>query len=107
MAPPRPPASTIRSTLVRSLLTAALATALLASSASAQVGHTPEHSPYRDLEHRQELTLLSGYYNPSKDPAGVAPQSGPLLGLRYDVRIGGPAYLTTRVARVFSQRTIL
>jgi hypothetical protein len=89
------------------LLTAALAAALLASSASAQVGHTPEDSPYRDLEFRQEMTLFSGYYSPSKDPAGVAPQSGPLVGLRYDVRVGGPAYLTARVARVFSQRTMV
>lgn len=92
---------------MRSFLTAALAVALLATSASAQVGHTPESSPYRDLEYRQEMTLFSGYYSPSKDPAGVAPQSGPLIGLRYDVRVGGPAYLTARVSRVFSQRTII
>ncbi|MFL5577363.1 MAG: hypothetical protein ACJ79S_15500 [Gemmatimonadaceae bacterium] len=92
---------------MRSILPAALAVALLAAPASAQIGHTPENSPYRDLEFRQEMTLYSGYYSPSKDPAGVAPQSGPLVGLRYDIRVGGPAYLTARVARVFSERTIL
>jgi hypothetical protein len=93
---------------VRSLLTAAASGVLLAAStAGAQVGYPPERSPYRDVEYRQELTLLSGYYAASTDPAGVAPQSGPMLGARYDVRIGGPASLTARVARVFSERNVI
>ena len=73
---------------MRFLFTAAAAAALLASTAGAQVGYPPERSPYRDLEYRQELTLLTGYYAASADPAGVAPRSGPMLGLRYDVRVG-------------------
>ena len=87
---------------MRSFFTAAAAVALLASTAGAQVGYPPERSPYRDVEFRQELTLFSGYYAAGQDPAKVAPQSGPMLGLRYDVRVGGPASLTARVARVFS-----
>jgi hypothetical protein len=92
---------------VRIILTAAAAVALLASSAQAQVGYDPERSPFRDVEYRQELTLLTGYYAASADPAKVAPQSGPMLGLRYDVRIGGPASLTARAAGVFSERNIV
>ena len=92
---------------MRFIFTAAAAAALLASTAGAQVGYPPERSPYRDLEYRQELTLLTGYYAASADPAGVAPRSGPMLGLRYDVRVGGPASLTARVARVFSERNVL
>ena len=92
---------------MRSLFTAAAAAALLASTAGAQVGYPPERSPYRDVEFRQELTVLTGYYAASADPAKVAPQSGPMLGLRYDVRVGGPASLTARVARVFSERNVV
>lgn len=86
----------------------AAALLLLAPSvARAQVGHTPESSPYRDLVYHQGLTLLVGSFNAAKDPAGVAPRSGPLVGVRYDWRLGGPASLTGRVARVFSERRIL
>jgi len=92
---------------VRSFLPAIAAVALFSTGAAAQVGYPPERSPYRDVEFRQELTLLTGYYAASKDPAGVAPQSGPLVGLRYDIRVGGPASLTARVARVFSERTVI
>lgn len=92
---------------MRSIVTAAAAAVLLARAAGAQVGYPPERSPYRDVEFRQELTLLTGYYSASTDPAEVAPRSGPLLGLRYDVRVGGPASLTVRAARVFSERNVI
>jgi hypothetical protein len=72
-----------------------------------EVGHPPERSPYRDLEYRQEVSLFTGYYVASKDPAGVAPQSGPMVGARYDIRVAGPAQLTVRGAHVFSRRTII
>jgi hypothetical protein len=87
------------------LLAAALAAA--AAPAAAQVGFTPEKSPYRDLDYRQELTAYTGWFAASKDQAGVAPQSGPLVGARYEVRIGGPAQLMTRFARVFSERNVI
>lgn len=70
-------------------------------------GHLPQASPYRDLEYKQELTVVSGYFRPSKDPAGVAPREGPLLGVRYDLHLGGPAYFTARVAGVASHRTVI
>jgi len=38
---------------------------LAALPAAAQVGHDPEHSPYRDLEHKQEITWLVGYLRAS------------------------------------------
>jgi hypothetical protein len=73
----------------------------------AQVGYPPAQSPYRDLEFRQELTPYAGWFAASKDPAGVAPQSGPLIGLRYEARVGGPAQLSVRAARIFSERTVV
>ncbi|HVE78725.1 MAG TPA: hypothetical protein VNA89_07680, partial [Gemmatimonadaceae bacterium] len=62
---------------------------------------------YRDLEFRHALTLYGGQFNAAKDPAGVAPQAGPLLGVRYDWRLGGPATFTARVAHVWSEREIV
>ena len=89
--------------------TAAMAFVLsaLAAPASAQVGHPPDRSPYTDLEFKQEATLFSGYYNAAKDPAGVLPRGGPLVGARYDLRLGGPAYLTVKSAGVITDRTVL
>ena len=92
--------------LYSSLLLAALAVVPFAS-ASAQVGYTPEKSPFRDLEFRQELTLIGGYFAASKDAARVAPQSGPMIGAHYEVHVGGPAYFTAELANVFSQRNIV
>ena len=86
--------------------------AVLACSAptvpvAAQVGHIPQRSPYVDLEYRQEATLFGGYYYAGSDNAGVAPGSGPMVGLRYDLRLGGPALLTTKFAYVSSQRDVI
>ena len=72
-----------------------------------EVGYPPERSPFRDLEYRQELTGFAGYFAASRDAAGVAPQSGPMVGVRYEMRIAGPASFTARVANVFSERTII
>ena len=74
------------------------------SPALAQVGYEPERSPFRDLRYSQSLTVLAGYLHAPVDPAGVAPQSAPLLGLRYEVRLGGPAQFMARVATAFSER---
>ena len=83
----------------------ALGVPLAPARLHAQVGYPPERSPFYDLEYRQEITPFVGYFLASGDPAKVAPRSGPLVGARYDVRVGGPAQLTVRAARVFSERT--
>jgi hypothetical protein len=84
-----------------------VAIAVIAPAGSAQVGYPPMQSPFRDLEYRQEFTLYSGYYAASDDPVGVAPRSGPTLGARYELRVGGPAQLSVRFARVWSERTVI
>ena len=88
---------------------AALACATLSVPAAAfgQVGYPPESSPFRDLEYRHELTLFGGVFNAGKDPAGVAPRGGPMAGLRYELRVGGPAHLMVRAAYVSSERQAL
>ena len=82
----------------------ALALALVATSARAQVGHLPEHSPYRDLEASQEISFFGGHYSAGQDVLGIAPRGGPMYGLRYEIHLGGPAFLMARFAHVNSER---
>ena len=88
---------------MRSLL-GAFALVFMAATAQAQVGHLPDKSPYRDLENSQEMTVLYGHYNAAADPVGVAPQDGPMWGLRYQIHVGGPAFLVARWGHVNSSR---
>ena len=82
----------------------ALALVVVATTAEAQVGHLPQNSPFRDVETRQELTFFGGTFNAGGDPAGVAPRSGPMYGLRYEIHVGGPAFLMARWSHVNSER---
>ena len=83
------------------------ASLLAGARAEAQVGYPVDRSPFIDLEYRQSFSVFGGWFAAGKDPAGIAPQSGPLTGLRYDVYIGGPASFTARVATAVSERTVL
>jgi len=87
----------------RALLIVGL-TLLSGSTISAQVGYPPARSPYLDLEHAQELTLIAGEYHAHRDAANVGPQSGLITGLHYEWRAGGPAHLIAEVARISSER---
>ncbi len=91
-------------TLMNRRIPIAMILAALPLAAGAQVGHPPQRSPYRDLEYRQELTFFGGRYGAAADPAGVAPQSGAMVGAHWEYRLGGPAYLTARVAGVVTER---
>lgn len=74
---------------------------------AAQVGYDPSSSPYRDVPWRQGLTFTAGWYNAAIDPAGVAPRSAPMYGLRYDLQLAGPAQLTVRSVATASKRHLL
>ncbi|MDQ6717392.1 MAG: hypothetical protein M3Z17_03465, partial [Gemmatimonadota bacterium] len=74
----------------------AVALLLISSTATAQVGHLPTQSPFRDIEGGQELTLFGGHYNAGADAVGVAPKPGAILGLLYQIHVGGPANLMVR-----------
>jgi hypothetical protein len=96
---------TARATAPAAALAAALAAA--AAPAGAQVGHPPARSPFTDLEFRQHVSVVGGYYRAAADPAGVAPRGGGIVGVQYDLGFGGPVFITTRVRSVASERTIL
>ena len=80
---------------------------LVAAPASAQVGHEPDKSPFVDLEYKQEFTPYGGYARARKDAAGVVPKSASLVGLRYELFLGGPVSLTTDLSGMFSQRDVI
>lgn len=82
--------------------------ALLASlPAAAQVGHEPAKSPYVDLEYNQEITAMFGYMRARHDPAGVAPQSAPFAGVRYEWSLTGPLALSADFSNAFSNRNVV
>lgn len=85
--------------MIRRIQPIACAILLIAPSASsltAQVGHTPETSPYQDLRGKQALTLTTGLLAPGGDPAGVGPRSGMQVSLRYELLLTGPLWLQAR-----------
>jgi hypothetical protein len=84
-----------------------VALALGSGALQAQVGYDPHSSPYRDLRQTQELTAFSGYFRAKADPARVAPQSGPIIGVLYQWRPSGPMHLNASFSRVSSQRRVL
>jgi hypothetical protein len=73
---------------------------------AAQVGTTPDKSPYLDDYKTQELSLESGWFFGGHDPAHVAPHDGLLTGIRYGWRAGGPAVLTAEFAEINTHRTV-
>jgi hypothetical protein len=79
----------------------------LSAELSAQVGFPPQRSPFRDLERTQEVSFITGWYRAKRDPAQVAPESGPLIGVHYQWRASGPANLTASLSRVESERNVL
>jgi hypothetical protein len=96
----------VRSERVKAILCGVVAL-LMAVPATAQVGHAPEDSPYRDLEHRQEITLLGGWVKARHDPAGVAPQSAPMVGARYEFNLAGPLSLSSDITALFASRDVI
>lgn len=91
----------------RTMAGVVLAMACVAPTATAQVGYEPAASPYRDVEYRQGVTAFAGWFSAALDPARVAPRSGPMAGLRYDLHLTGPAQLTVRSAYVSSERNVI
>lgn len=89
------------------LVSVAAVLAVCPGPAWAQIGTLPERSPYRDIEFRQEWTTFAGQFDARRDPAGVAPRGGVFIGERWAIKLGGPAYFTTRLAGSVQERTII
>lgn len=82
--------------------------AVTASSAGAQVvGFPPDRSPYRDRDYNRDWTLFAGQFSAEKDPLGVAPADGPMVGVRWQMHLTGPMYFGVRLAGASVERTII
>jgi hypothetical protein len=105
---PVPRFVSIGSTPAKALLVAILACCALPAAAAAQViGHLPDASPYLDVDSPKELSIFGGYYNASKDLAGVAPTAGPAIGVRETIQLAGPAIALFRLSHAFTDRTVV
>ena len=59
---------------------------LAPAAAHAQVGHRPGDSPYRDIFKGHTVTGFAGYIGGSGGRFAIAPNKGPVYGVRYDIR---------------------
>jgi hypothetical protein len=55
---------------------------------SAQVGHDPSRSPYRDVRRGGTVLVMGGYLGGSRGEPGVGISNGPTGGLRYELPLG-------------------
>src|SRR5712691_9628035 len=67
---------------------AGLLTAYPPTRLSAQVGHYPTHSPYRDVRRGGVAVITFGYLGGERGGPGVGMANGPSGGLRYEVSFG-------------------
>jgi hypothetical protein len=97
----------LRTSIGAIVVGATLAGAGRLSAQPGRVGSLPANSPYVDLPFSQELTFFGGTYHAHRDIADVGPQSGPIGGVHYEWRAGGPAHITGEVAYISSERNLI
>jgi opacity protein-like surface antigen len=91
----------------KALLALALLFATSPALVAQTVGSLPDQSPYLDLHDSMRFGLVAGWLDTGHDAVGVNPKSAPMVGVRYDLPIGGPMYLTGTVFGASTDRTIL
>jgi len=92
---------------VSALRFAILAVATASSLGAQVVGTLPLRSPFADLEDGQRIGVFAGWLVTGRDPLGVRPHASPILGARYDVQMGGPAYFTGRLLGIPARHDVL
>src|SRR5881397_36445 len=69
------------------MLLALLCMVLTRVPLSAQVGHDPGSSPYRDIRRGHVIRVLGGYLNGGRGTVPVGPTGGATGGLRYEYQV--------------------
>jgi hypothetical protein len=92
---------------VKATLFALLALLVAVPLAAQQVGYPPAASPFTDLEYKQEITPFGGWATARTDAANILPQSASLVGLRYQVYIGGPVSFDADFSRMAAIRNVI
>lgn len=95
--------------MVAGFTTLMSAATMLAAPASAQqvVGRLPTESVIHDLNDGQRFGVFTGWLATGRDPAGVRAHSAPLFGVRYDLIMGAPAYLSLRMFGMKSDHDVV
>ena len=93
----------------RSLLSPALALLLACGStlAAQTIGSLPDKSPFLDLHDPMRFGVFAGWLATGKDIVGVGPKSAPFFGVRYDLAVGGPVYMTGSLFGASTTRSVL
>jgi hypothetical protein len=74
--------------LVRLTLCGAAISLLAVRPISAQVGHPPGDSPFRDIRKGHTITATGGYFAGGGGQFKIGPHKGAMYGGRYDIRTG-------------------
>ena len=74
---------------------------------TAQVGHDPGQSPYKDVRPGGTLLVSGGYFGGSRGGPGVGISNGPTGGLRYEVPFGGALGVSLGVAYAQTTRFVV
>ena len=74
---------------------------------SAQIGHPPQSSPYRDIRKGHTFTIAGGYFGGDGGDFGIGPHNGPLIGGRYDIRTAGALQIGLGIAYADLERFIV
>ena len=90
--------------MIRFIVLLLTATALLHPSA---VTAQTIPSSYRHIEHGQEAGIFLGTFSAATGQFDLGPDSGPLLGARYAVEVGGPVFIEGLATTLFSNRDVI
>lgn len=74
---------------------------------SAQVGHAPSSSPFRDINTRQSVTFFAGTFSGNTAEAGTGADRGPVFGVRIRTRLSGPIDLMATFSHIGSERLVI
>jgi hypothetical protein len=74
---------------------------------SAQVGHPPGSSPFRDIRKGHTITPTAGYFAGDGGDFGIGPHSGTVFGVRYDIRTASTLQLGLGLAYGTLERFIV
>lgn len=84
---------------------AALAAAVLPASGALQGQRIP--SPYRNIEGRQEVSLITGFMPLDAGSLELGPKTGPFIGARYAIEVGGPVFFEGLVSYLPTDREVI
>jgi hypothetical protein len=74
---------------------------------SAQVGHPPQSSPYRDIRKGHTFTVTSSKFSGDGGRFGIGPHDAWVFGIRYDIRTASAIQLGIGIARGNPKRFIV